>query len=184
MKSVLPPINRGVGCKSEMNSETRAVDDSAANARAGQYLTFQLGDEEFGIRAPKVREIMGLQEITAAPRSLPHVKGTINVRGRAVPVIDLRMALGMPAAEYDHRACIVVTQAQTATGPALMGIVVDGVSEVLQLAAAEIEDAPNPGAGRYLLGVAKVKGKVKTLLDIDKALASQDLYNLSAILNK
>jgi purine-binding chemotaxis protein CheW len=166
-------------------NETAA--DARADARAGPYLTFQLGHREFGIRALNVREIMGLQKITAVPRTPAHVKGVIDLRGKAVPVIDLRLKLGMPAAAYGRGACIVVTQTHAATGPALMGIVVDGVSEVLHLAAAEIEDVPNLGeemAAPYLLGLAKVRGSVKTLLDIDKALASQDLHNLSAVLNR
>jgi purine-binding chemotaxis protein CheW len=168
--------------------ETAAA--ARADARAGRYLIFQLGHEEFGIRAPKVREIMGLQELTAVSRAPAQVKGVIHPRGQVGPVIDLRLTFGMPAAEYGRGACIIVTQAQGETGPALMGIVVDGVSEVLDLTAGEIgeiDGAPDFGekaARHYLLGMAKVKGKVKILLDIDKALTSQDLHNLNMVLNR
>src|SRR5450432_788061 len=97
-----------------------------ADPRAGKYLTFQLGAEEFGIRVLKVREIMGLQDITAVPRMPAHIKGVINLRGKVVPVIDLRLKFGIPAAEYTERTCMIVTQVQGESALALMGIVVDG----------------------------------------------------------
>ena len=109
------------------------------DARAGKYLTFQLSKEEFGIRVLKVREIMGLQEITAVPQTPMHIKGVINLRGKVVPVIDLRLKFGLETAEYTQRTCIIVTQVQSESGSILMGIVVDGVSEVLNLTAQEIE---------------------------------------------
>ena len=158
----------------------------AADARAGKYLTFQLANEEFGIRVLKVREIMGLQEITAVPQTPGHIKGVINLRGKVVPVIDLRLKFGLEAAEYTQRTCIIVTQVQGESGSLLMGIVVDGVSEVLNLSGQEIEDTPDFGeaiSGQYLLGMAKVKGKVKILLDIDRVLTTQDLHGLNAILH-
>jgi purine-binding chemotaxis protein CheW len=158
-----------------------------ADARAGKYLTFQLAQEEFGIRVLKVREILGLQEITAVPQTPSHVKGVINLRGKVVPLIDLRLKFGMPAAEYTTRTCIIVTQVRAEVGLVLMGIVVDGVSEVLNLTVQEIEDTPDFGQDascQYLLGMAKVKGKVKILLDIDKVLSSQELGDLRSILAK
>src|SRR5512141_1913368 len=115
------------------------------DARAGKYLTFQLGNEEFGVRVLKVREIMGLQEITAVPQTPDHVKGVINLRGKVIPVIDLRLKFGLVHAEYSQRTCIIVTQVQGESGKILMGVVVDGVSEVLNLTAAEIEDTPDFG---------------------------------------
>lgn len=156
------------------------------DARAGKYLTFQLAQEEFGIRVLKVREIMGLQEITAVPQTPSHVKGVINLRGKVVPVIDLRLKFGMQAAEYTQRTCIIVTQVQGESTSVMMGIVVDGVSEVLNLSGTEIEDTPDFGDSsgtQYLLGMAKVKGKVKILLDIDRVLSTLELHNLSAVLH-
>ena len=156
-----------------------------ADARAGKYLTFQLANEEFGIRVMKVREIMGLQEITAVPQTPAHIKGVINLRGKVVPVIDLRLKFGILSAEYTQRTCIIVTQMQGGNGLVLIGIIVDGVSEVLNLTASEIEDTPDFGeevTGQYLLGMAKVKGKVKILLDIDRVLSTQDLHNLNSII--
>ncbi|HEX3746327.1 MAG TPA: chemotaxis protein CheW [Bryobacteraceae bacterium] len=172
-----------------MASTLVANESSAAvqtDIRAGKYLTFQLANEEFGIRVLKVREIMGLQEITAVPQTPIHIKGVINLRGKVVPVVDLRLKFGLEAAEYTQRTCIIVTQVQGESGSILMGIVVDGVSEVLNLTAQEIEDTPDFGeavTGRYLLGMAKVKGKVKILLDIDRVLSTQDLHGLAAILH-
>ena len=156
-----------------------------SDARAGKYLTFHLANEEFGVRVLNVREIMGLQEITAVPQTPAHIKGVINLRGKVVPVIDLRLKFGMPA-EYTQRTCIIVVQVQGESAPVLMGIVVDGVSEVLNLTAPEIEDTPDFGkeiSVHYMLGMAKVKGKVKILLNIDRVLSSQELHSLNTVLH-
>ncbi len=153
--------------------------------RGGKYLVFELGREEFGIRVLKVREIMGIQDITAVPQTPAHVKGVINLRGKVIPVVDLRLKFGLPEQEYTQRTCIIVVQVQGEAGPMLMGIVVDGVAEVLNLAAADIEDTPDFGDGTatpYLLGMAKVKDKVKILLEIDRVLASTDLRALNALM--
>src|SRR2546423_6858297 len=91
-----------------------------SDERAGKYLTFHLGNEEFGIRVLKVREIMGVQEITAVPQTPAHVKGVINLRGKLIPVIDLRLRFGLPAAEYNQRTCIIVIQAQGEAGQLLI----------------------------------------------------------------
>ena len=152
--------------------------------RGGKYLVFELGREEFGIRVLKVREIMGIQDITAVPQTPAHVKGVINLRGKVIPVVDLRLKFGLPEQQYTPRTCIIVVQANGEGGPMLMGIVVDGVAEVLNLAAADIEDTPDFGEGTatpYLLGMAKVKGKVKILLEIDRVLSCQDLHALNAL---
>jgi len=166
-------------------SANEAANGTQSDPRAGKYLTFQLAQEEFGIRVLKVREIMGLQEITAVPQTPGHVKGVINLRGKVVPVIDLRLKFGLEAADYTQRTCIIVTQVQGESSSVMMGIVVDGVSEVLNLSGTEIEDTPDfgdSGGSQYLLGMAKVKGKVKILLDIDRVLSTQELHNLSSVL--
>lgn len=171
-----------------MSRTMSASNDSALHVRVdprvGKYLAFQLASEEFGIGVLKVREIMGLQPITAVPQTPAHIKGVINLRGKVVPVIDLRLKFGLPAAEYTTRSCLIVTEMQGETGPVMIGIVVDGVSEVLNLTASEIEDTPDFGeevSGQYLLGMAKVKGKVKILLDIDRVLSTQELHKLPTI---
>jgi purine-binding chemotaxis protein CheW len=166
-----------------------ALNDATASAcldeRAGKYLTFCLAKEEFGIRVLKVREIMGVLDITAVPQTPQHVKGVINLRGKVIPVIDLRLKFGLQAAEYTQRTCIIVVQVTGEhAAPIQMGIVVDGVSEVVNLSSQEIEDTPDFGediGAEYLLGMAKMKGKVKILLDIDRILSSQDIQKLRAL---
>ena len=117
------------------------------NDRGGKYLAFELGREEFAIRVLKVREIMGIQDITAVPHTPAHVKGVINLRGKVIPVIDLRLKFGLPEQEYTQRTCIIVVQVQREAAPALMGIMVDAVAEVLNLAGTDIEDTPDFGDG-------------------------------------
>ena len=165
---------------------SESVSAPQTDPRAGKYLTFHLANEEFGIRVLKVREIMGLQEITAVPQTPAHIRGVINLRGKVIPVVDLRLKFGLESAEYSQRTCIIVTQVKGESSQVLMGIIVDGVSEVLNLTPGEIENTPDFGeevAAQYLLGMAKVKGKVKILLDIDRVLSAQDLHNMSAILH-
>jgi purine-binding chemotaxis protein CheW len=153
--------------------------------RAGKYLVFHLGKEEFGIRVLKVREIMGIQDITAVPQTPAYVKGVINLRGKVIPVVDLRLKFGLPEVEYTQRTCIIVVQVQADSHGMMVGIVVDGVAEVLNLVSGDIEDTPDFGQGvvtPYLLGMAKIKGKVKILLDIDQVLTSQELGGLQSVL--
>jgi purine-binding chemotaxis protein CheW len=153
--------------------------------RAGKYLTFLIGKEEFGVAVMKVREIMGMQGITTVPGTPAYLKGVMNLRGKIIPVIDLRLKLGLPAAEYTKRTCIIVVQVDGAAVPLSMGAIVDEVSEVLTLTPADIEDTPDFGSGattRYILGMAKVKGKVKILLDIGAALSTQEIGDLKTVL--
>jgi len=156
---------------------------AAVDTRPGKYLVFELNKEECCIQVLKVREIMGVQDITAVPQTPHYVKGVINLRGKVIPVVDLRLKFGLPEAEYTQRTCIIVVQVQRESTKMLLGIVVDSVAEVLNITAADIEDTPNFGQGAatpYLLGMAKLKGRVKLLLDIDEVLASQDLCSLAA----
>jgi purine-binding chemotaxis protein CheW len=154
--------------------------------RSGKYLAFHLGREEFAIQVLKVREIMGIQDITAVPQTPPYVKGVINLRGKVIPVVDLRLKFGLQEVEYTPRTCIIVVQIKGPDGStSLTGIVVDEVSEAINIAAGEIEDTPDFGDGvatPYILGMAKSKGKVKILLDIDRVLSSQDMDGLKALM--
>jgi purine-binding chemotaxis protein CheW len=153
--------------------------------RAGKYLTFDLGKEEFAIQVLRVREIMGVQEITAVPQTPVYVKGVINLRGKVIPVVDLRLKFGMPEQEYTARTCIIVVQVEQAGQRMLTGVVVDEVSEVLTLQTGEIEDTPDFGRGvatPYLLGMAKSKGKVKILLDINMVMTAQEMNGLADVL--
>jgi purine-binding chemotaxis protein CheW len=151
--------------------------------RAGKYLTFALGHEEFAFQVLRVREIMGVQEITAVPQTPDYVKGVINLRGKVIPVVDLRLKFGLPEIEYTQRTCIIVVQIQSESGKLLIGVIVDAVSEVLTLQSSDIENTPDFGNGvatPYLLGMAKIKGKVKILLDIDMVLSAQDVQGIGA----
>jgi purine-binding chemotaxis protein CheW len=151
--------------------------------RAGKYLTFRLDAEEFGIRVLKVREIMGVQDITAVPQTAAWIKGVINLRGKVVPVTDLRLKFGLPEAEHTSHTCIIVVQHGASSMQT--GIIVDEVCEVLSIAEGDIEDTPDFGDGSatpFLLGLAKVKGKVKILLEIDQVLANTELHTLDQML--
>ncbi len=149
---------------------------TVSTAIAGKYLTVVLENEAYGIAVLKVREIMRLQKITPVPQMPAYVKGVINLRGRVIPVVDLRVKFGLKA-EFAERTCIVVVQVKLPTEQVVqMGLIVDSVEEVVTLTAAEIEPTPDFGTKvntDYLLGMAKVKGQVKTLLDIDRVVAPE-----------
>ena len=139
----------------------------------GKYLTFTLGKEEYGIGILKVREIIGVMEITAVPHTPAYIKGVINLRGRVIPVMDLRLKFDLEPAQYNERTCIIVVEVQSKTGPVQVGMVVDSVSEVLNVTGQEIEPPPALGISTdtdSILGMAKVKGEVKILLDVDKVI--------------
>ena len=144
--------------------------------REGKYLTFGLGSEEYGLEILKVKEIIGVMNITSVPQTPKYLKGVINLRGKVIPVIDLRLKFGMDAVKYNDRTCIIVVDIAGKVGKkTVMGIVVDSVSEVLNIKGEEIEDTPMFGVSLetdYILGMAKVKGGVKILLDINKVLTT------------
>jgi len=151
--------------------------------REGKYLTFTLGQEEYGIGILKIKEIIGMMPITPVPQTPEYVKGVINLRGKVIPVIDLRLRFGMPSGGYTERTCIVVVETEAGSGTALIGIVVDSVSEVLNIRAELIEDPPALAtelSTSYILGMAKTEGSLKILLDIDKVLQAQGMPELSS----
>jgi purine-binding chemotaxis protein CheW len=156
-----------------------ASDDGHASGLGGKYLTFTLGNEEYGLPVLKVREIIKVMDITQVPQVPAHVLGVINLRGKVIPVIDLRRKFGFPSLEYTERTCIIVADVDLAPARVMMGIVVDSVSEVLNVSDAEIDETPDFGgqnATDYLLGLAKVKGTVKILLDLDRVLGSDGQF--------
>ena len=166
-------------CVSQENktvmTEATTLDPAVAATRnlAGKYLTFNLHGQSYGIDALKVREIIRLTTITQMPA---HVRGVINLRGKIIPVMDLRLRFGLAQAESTEQTCIVVVLVKLPDGkPTQMGLVVDGVEEVSNIPAADIEEPPDFGAQiatDYIIGMAKIKGAVKTLLDIDKVAAA------------
>ena len=164
-----------------MNSEQVAgamVDVAAEIDRTGKYLTFQLGYEDFGLEILKVREIIGLMDITPVPMTPNYVRGVINLRGKVIPVIDLRLKFGMQPTEDHERKCVIVVDVQRKGSPVQMSILVDAVSEVVHIDGQEIEPPPAFGAGeqsQYILGMGKVKGTIKILLDINSVLSAADV---------
>jgi purine-binding chemotaxis protein CheW len=149
----------------------------AARDWEGKYLTFSLAGEEYGIGILKVKEIIGMMPITTVPRTPGFVKGVINLRGKVIPVVNLRLKFGMEEIPYTERTCIIVVEIGGRGGSILIGIVVDAVSEVLNIKGPEIEATPTFGARLdtdYILGMAKMNGGVKILLDIDRVLNTED----------
>lgn len=149
-----------------------------ALALAGKYMTFKLADEEYGVPILKVRELIGLMDITRVPQTPPYVRGVINLRGKVIPVVDLRLKFEMPPTEATDQTVIIVVQLPVASGALIMGVLVDEVLEVLDIAARQIEPPPSFGAqaldGDFVLGVGKADKRVIFLLDIDKALHRDD----------
>ena len=161
-----------------MSGETVEASGQEAGLKTGghegKYLTFVLGDEEYGLQILKVREIIGLMEITSVPQTPVFIKGVINLRGKVIPVIDLRLKFGMEEAEPTEETCIIVVD----IAGALTGMLVDTVSEVLDVTVDQIEPPPSFGSSvdnGFILGMGKIKGKVKILLDIDKVLSPEEL---------
>ena len=165
-----------------MTTPASTVPCARAAATAGKYLTFQLGSESYGVSVLKVREIIRVMNITSVPQMPTYIKGVINLRGKVVAIVDLRLKFALANAATTDRTCIVVVQVQTpAATSALMGFLVDAVEEVLPIAAGDIEPAPDFGGKLdtdYILGMAKARGRVKTLLDIDRLLGSDVLKPL------
>jgi purine-binding chemotaxis protein CheW len=156
------------------SSDTTSLQSAEKRDRGGKYLTFFLGEEEYGLEILKVQEIIGMMPITFVPKAPRFVKGVINLRGKIIPVVDLRLKLGMASKEQTDETCMIVVQ--TANGH--IAVIVDKVSEVLDILNEEIEDPPALGksvSSDYIMGIGKSEGKVKLLLDIDKALSTNDI---------
>ncbi len=159
------------------------MDESAAANREGKYLTFTLAGEDYGSGILKVKEIIGIMPITTVPQTPTYVKGVINLRGKVIPIVDLRLKFGMEALAYTEKTCIIVVEIAVGSGNMMIGILVDSVSEVLNIKGSDIEDAPNFGTNldtNYIMGMAKIGGKVKILLHIDRVLNSKELMALKS----
>ena len=162
-------------------STLEPVSVGISQSLAGKYLTFILGGESYAIPVLKVREIIRLTNITTVPQMPAYIRGVINLRGKIIPVMDLRVRFGFAADSNSEQNCIVVVQIKNPSGQATaMGLVVDAVEEVVQLATTDIEDTPDFGAqieAEYILGMAKIKGAVKALLDIDRVVGGDALQH-------
>ena len=155
-----------------MNADASNI--TATAQLAGKYLTFALADEEYGLPVLRVREIIKMMDITAVPRTPAYVRGVINLRGRVISIIDLRRKFDLPPCEPGPTSCIIVVAAHAAH----VGLLVDRVSEVADIGAADIAPPPPLGAGartEYLVGVAKSGARVRLLLDISRVIDAGDL---------
>ena len=166
-----------------MDEATEIIDQAVQvmSGRDGKYLTFTLAQEEYGVGILKIKEIIGMLPITTVPQTPEFVKGVINLRGKVIPVVDLRVRFDMEAMDYTERTCIIVVEVEGTVNTILMGVVVDSVSEVLNIKNEEIEDPPSFGTKLdldYILGMAKMEGGVKILLDIDKVLREDEIAEL------
>lgn len=167
-----------------MATETAEKSNVAQSTASGKYLTFTLGEESYGIVVLKVREIIRVPDITAVPQMPDYVKGVINLRGKVIPVADLRVKFRLSNVQDTERTCVVVVQVQSPSGAQpLIGLIVDAVEEVVNIPSSDIEPTPDFGTAldtHYILGMAKVKGAVKTLLDLDRVVTAETLNIIGA----
>jgi purine-binding chemotaxis protein CheW len=148
---------------------------------AGKYLTFRLGGEEYGLEILKVQEIIQMQPVTRVPRTPDHIRGVINLRGKVIPVVDLRKKFSLEDAHDTEKTCIIVVQITLDVLKVVMGIIIDEVMEVLDIRAENIEETPAFDASvttEFILGMGKIGGGVKILLDIDRVLSVKELKDL------
>jgi len=160
------------------------IEGLSATDLTGKYLTFKLVDEEYGLEILKVREIIGLLPITSLPKTPVFVRGVINLRGKVIPVIDLRLKFEMDSTADTDQTCIIVVDVTGKNGSIQVGILVDSVSEVLDIKGEDIEEAPTFGTNvdtAFILGMAKAKGAVKILLNIEKVLTTAELEHVSSL---
>ncbi len=160
----------------------KSKNEQESQSKAGKYLTFSLGPEEYGLEILKVREIIGYIDVTAVPQTPDYVLGVINLRGQVIPVLDLRSKFDMDTAETTEETCIIVVEITQGDRNVSTGIVVDKVQEVLDVTEEQIEDTPDFGSAvntDFILGMGKIGDAVKTLLDIDKVLGNDDVGALA-----
>jgi purine-binding chemotaxis protein CheW len=165
------------------NEPQTEISASLAERIAGKYLTFDLAEEEYGLEILRVREIIGMMEITPVPKTPEYVLGVINLRGKVIPVIDLRLKFGLPYKDPDDRTCVIVVEVANDGTTVQMGIVVDRVNEVVDVRGSDVEPTPSFGVSldtSFIMGMAKVGEKVKILLDIDRVLSEQEMAALAS----
>ena len=160
----------------ELNLQENLDEDiNDENTMEGKFLTFHLAEEDYGIAICYVTEIIGIQRITVVPDMPDFIRGVINLRGRVIPVMDVRIRFGLPAREYDDRTCIIVVNIDDKA----IGLVVDKVNEVADIPDSQIEPPPKAGQhdGNYILGIGKIEDEVKILLDINKLVYEAEVVN-------
>ncbi len=149
----------------------------------GKYLTFVLGSEEYGIEILRVREIIGLMDITTVPQTPDYMKGVINLRGKVIPVIDLRLKFSMQEEDHTQETCVIVVEVNSTS----IGLIVDSVSEVSNISNEEIEEAPGFGQSidtGFIMGLGKAKDKIIIMLDIGAVLSAEELEMAENITNE
>ena len=166
-----------------MNQEVETINQATKvmTDKEGKYLTFMLDNEEYGISILKIKEIIGMMPITTVPQTPEFVRGVINLRGKVIPIVDLRARFGMDTIDYTERTCIIVVEIEGPAGMMMIGTVVDAVSEVLNIKGEDIEETPTFGTALdtdYILAMAKMEGGVKILLDIDRVLSQEEAAEL------
>ena len=167
-----------------MAKEKVITEDSEVAALIGKYLTFELKEETYGLDVMKIMQIIGIPEITPIPRTPEFVKGVINLRGKIIPVIDLRLKFEIPLEDYTEETAIIVVDVENEKGDINIGIIVDRVSDVLDIHGKEIEITPSFGVevnSEFILGMAKIEKKIITLLDINRILTSAELVKLQKV---
>ncbi len=167
--------------KNDSEADDNADEEAQLKAKPGKYITFRLAKEDYGIYILSVKEIIGMMNITKVPRTPDFVRGVINLRGKVHPVIDLRKRFGMPEKEDDERTPIIIVEIKSQQTTSHLGIVVDAVSEVLNVGEDDLEQTPSFGVDLdtdFILGLAKSEERVITLLDIDRILTSRQLVML------
>ena len=165
-----------------MSELTNAVVELEEDTQKDKFLTFALEDEFYGIDIKYVTEIIGIQSITKVPELPDYIKGIINLRGKIIPVIDVRLRFSKNSKNYNDRTCIIVVEIKNT----LIGLIVDTVSEVLSIAEQNIVPPPDFKANfnsKYIKGIGKVDNEVKLLLDCEKLLADYNLNSVASVLN-
>lgn len=162
--------------------EMSLMEKNEVEIRDGKHLVFLLCGNSYGIPILDVSEINGIMSITQIPKTPDYIKGIINLRGKVIPVMDLRLKFGMAEKQYDQETCIIIINLSLAGEKVRqIGVIVDTVSEVFNIPLAQIEPPPNYGdaaENKFLNGVGKVKDKIVMLLDIKKILHSNEVFDL------
>lgn len=161
------------------NTEAEGVFEQEEDTQKGRYLTFLIGSESYGIEIWYVTEIIGLQPITEVPEPPEYIKGIINLRGKIIPVMDVRMRFKKQFKDYYDRTCVIVID----IGDIPMGLIVDSVSEVLSIPEEDIVDPPEVSkhGNQFIKGIGKVGNQVKLILDCEKLLSKEQIEHLAAI---
>jgi purine-binding chemotaxis protein CheW len=151
---------------------------------AGKCLTFRVGPEEYGVEILKVREIVGLQKITEVPMTTSHIRGVINLRGKIIPVVDMRHKLKLPPQAQSRENCIVIVMVRGPQGESLVGLLVDAMNEVFGMEEAALEPIPQLGEGKaleFIHGLARVRNRVVILLNVDQVVQAEELEGLEQL---